>query len=299
VVVQDIPLLVESGQGAAFHLVLVVEAPTEQRVSRMLAHRAMTEEQALARIRAQAAPEDRLAAADVVIDNARGMDDVLAQVDLLWRERLEPFARNLAAGRAARPQGPAVLVPADPSWPVQAARLAARLRAAAPDDIVDVDHIGSTAVPGLDAKDVLDLQIRVRSLADADRMAAALAAAGFPPLPGTWSDTPKLSDPDPARWHKRLHGSSDPGRPANVHVRVEASPAARYALAFRDWLRADTASRDAYLAEKRRVAALQADDDGTAGYAPGKEPWFTEAEPALEAWVRKSGWTAPWEAGPA
>lgn len=304
VLVQDIPLLVESGQGAAFHLVLVVEAPLEQRVGRMLAHRAMTEEQALARIKVQASPEDRLAAADVVIDNARGMDQVLAQVDRLWRDRLEPFARNLAAGRAVRPAGPAVLVPPDPSWPAQAARLAARIQAAAggsEDDtsrraIVAVDHIGSTAVPGLEAKDVLDLQIRVRSLMAADSLAPALAAAGFPPLPGSWADTPKASDPDPAHWGKRLHGTSDPGRPANVHVRVDGSPGARYALAFRDWLRGDASAREAYLVQKRGMASLHAVDDGTAGYALGKEPWFTEvAEPAVEAWVRENGWKAPWE----
>ncbi len=113
-------------------------------------------------------------------------------MDRLWRDRLEPFARNLAAGRAVRPAGPAVLVPPDPSWPAQAARLAARIQAAAggsEDDtsrraIVAVDHIGSTAVPGLEAKDVLDLQIRVRSLMAADSLAPALAAAGFPAAPG-------------------------------------------------------------------------------------------------------------------
>jgi dephospho-CoA kinase len=296
VVVQDIPLLVETGQGADFHLVLVVEAPAEQRVRRMLEHRAMTAEQAQERIGAQATPADRLAAADVVIDNSAGLDATLARVDRLWENRLEPFARNLAAARDGRPAGPAVLVPADPSWPAEAARLAARIRAAAGQDLVAVDHIGSTSVPGLEAKDVLDLQLRVRGLAEADRMAPALAAAGFPRFPGVWQDTPTAADPDPAHWQKRLHGAADPGRAANIHVRADGSPAARYALAFRDWLRADPDARQAYQAEKRRLAALHASDGATAGYAAGKEPWFTAvAEPGLAAWLGTSGWRAPWE----
>jgi dephospho-CoA kinase len=262
----------------------------------MLEHRAMTAEQAQERIGAQATPADRLAAADVVIDNSARLDATLARVDRLWENRLEPFARNLAAARDGRPAGPAVLVPADPSWPAEAARLAARIRAAAGQDLVAVDHIGSTSVPGLEAKDVLDLQLRVRGLAEADRMAPALAAAGFPRFPGVWQDTPTAADPDPAHWQKRLHGAADPGRAANIHVRADGSPAARYALAFRDWLRADPDARQAYQAEKRRLAALHASDGATAGYAAGKEPWFTAvAEPGLAAWLGTSGWRAPWE----
>ncbi|HEY8296263.1 MAG TPA: dephospho-CoA kinase, partial [Micrococcaceae bacterium] len=106
VVVQDIPLLVETGQGPDFHLVLVVEAPAEQRIRRMLEHRAMTAAQAQERISAQATPADRLAVADVVIDNSAGLDATLARVDRLWENRLEPFAGNLAAARDGRPAGP-------------------------------------------------------------------------------------------------------------------------------------------------------------------------------------------------
>lgn len=301
IVVQDIPLLVETGQGASFHLVVVVHAPEEERIRRLMADRRMAKEDAAARIRAQATDSERCVAADVIVDNSGGVDAALRQVDELWERRLEPFARNLQAELPASRSGPAVLVPADPRWPAQAGRLAARIRSAAPDDIVAVDHIGSTAVPGLDARDVLDLQIRVRTLADADTIAPELARCGFPRLPGQWQDQPKAFDPDPTHWQKRLHGAADPGRAATVHVRADGSPGARYALAFRAWLRAEPAAREAYLVEKRRMASVhaagnQAFDEGRAGYDLDKEAWLADvAEPGLLAWIHGSGWKAPWE----
>ncbi|WP_211880003.1 dephospho-CoA kinase [Pseudarthrobacter albicanus] len=294
VVVQDIPLLVETGQGSSFHLVLVVDAPDDVRVQRMVEHRNMTVGDARSRMAAQATREERLAAADVVLDNSGTRDELRAAVDTLWEQRLAPFALNVAQQRiAARPGGP-VLSAASPEWAGQARRLAARLQAAAQQDILVVDHIGSTAVPGLEAKDVIDLQLSVRDLGTADRIAPLLAAAGFPRWPGIISDTPRPPHPDPADWGKRLHGSADPGRPVNIHLRAAGSPGWRYALCFRDWLRADADARRDYAAEKWRVAALHGEDKSTAGYAADKEGWLTGyAAPRMEAWAQRTGWQPP------
>ncbi|MGP4032681.1 dephospho-CoA kinase [Pseudarthrobacter sp. 1C304] len=294
VVVQDIPLLVETGQGANFHLVVVVDAPGSVRVERMVQHRQMTPEQARARMAAQASREDRLAAADVVLDNSGSKEELRDAVDRLWKFRLAPFAGNLARHRLAPRTGGPVLVPANPDWPAQAERLMARLRAAAGPDVLALDHVGSTAVPGLAAKDVLDLQLGVENMAAADRIAAVLADAGYPAWPGTAADNPKPPHPDRADWPKRLHGNADPGRAVNLHVRAVGSPGWRFALCFRDWLRDDAAARADYLAEKRRAAKLHGVDKSTAGYAADKEGWFTDyAAPRMDAWVQRTGWQPP------
>lgn len=299
VVVQDIPLLVETGQGANFHLVVVVDAPDAVRLERMVQHRHMSEADALARMAAQAPRDDRLAAADAILENSGSKEELRDAVDRLWRFRLAPFAANLARHRLAPRTGGPVLAAANPDWPAQAERLIARLRAAAPLDILALDHVGSTAVPGLAAKDVLDLQLGVRDLAAADRIEQVLGGAGFPRWPGIVSDNPKPSHPDPADWGKRVHANADPGRAVNLHVRAAGSPGWRFALCFRDWLRDDEAARADYLAEKRRIAKLHGVDKSTAGYAADKEGWFTEyAAPRMDAWAQRTGW-APSSHAPA
>lgn len=293
IIVQDIPLLVETGQGAGFHLVLVVDAPEEERVRRMTANRGMDEAAARARIAAQASAEQRRAAADVLLQNTGSPGQIRAAVDELWHTRLVPFNRNVVDRRTAPRPGPPVLAGPRPDWAGQAGRIAARIRHA-DGRILAVDHIGSTAIPGMPARDVIDLQATVGSLAEADALAPALAAAGYPRSPGTWPDAPESPVPDQGPGDGRLHGSADPGRAVNLHVRVAGSPDWRCALAFRDWLRAEPEMASAYLAEKRRVAALHAGDTGCRGYVRDKGAWFTSfAEPRLREWTGAAGWVPP------
>jgi dephospho-CoA kinase len=83
VLVHDVPLLVELGMQGAYDLVLVVDAPDELRVARLV-ERGLTADDARARIAAQATREQRLAAADVVIDNSGSLEDLTAQVESVW-----------------------------------------------------------------------------------------------------------------------------------------------------------------------------------------------------------------------
>ncbi|RFU22645.1 dephospho-CoA kinase [Geodermatophilus marinus] len=92
VVVQDVPLLVETGQAASYDLVLVVEADLATRLAR-LAERGVAEADARARISAQATDEQRRAVADVVLDNSGSLADLAAQVDRFWGERVAPAVR--------------------------------------------------------------------------------------------------------------------------------------------------------------------------------------------------------------
>lgn len=290
VVVHDIPLLVETGQEDSFHLVLVIDAPQQTRVRRMMENRAMTKQEALGRVGAQADSSTRNAAADVVLHNAGNPADLAAAVKHLWARRILPFARNIDQRQRAARQGGPVLVQ-DGDWPRQASLLIRRLTRVDP-RVLGVEHIGSTSVPGLPAKDVLDLQLTVASLHDADGLSDRLAEAGFPRLPGIWQDTPTAEVPEPEKWQKRLHCNADPGRPVNLHVRVAGSPGWEYALAFRDWLRTNPDMLAAYAAEKERCAAIHRDDATIAGYAARKEDWFTTfAAPRLTTWKNDAGWS--------
>jgi dephospho-CoA kinase len=91
VVVQDVPLLVETGQAGSYDLVLVVEADLDTRVRRLVG-RGVSEEDARARIAAQATDEQRRAVADVVLDNSGTVEELEAQVERFWAERVAPAA---------------------------------------------------------------------------------------------------------------------------------------------------------------------------------------------------------------
>jgi dephospho-CoA kinase len=89
VVVQDVPLLVENDYTGSFDLVVVVDAPDEARIARLAAERGMTAEDVRARMGAQASREERLAAADVVLDNSGSREQLMTQVDRLWEQLSE------------------------------------------------------------------------------------------------------------------------------------------------------------------------------------------------------------------
>ena len=175
----------------------------------------------------------------------------------------------------------------------QARRIIERLKTACGHHALRVDHIGSTAVRGLDAKDVIDVQITVRSLPVADEIAPALRKAGYPRIEDITRDTPKPDarstvvrfdhSDDASLWHKTIHASADPGRPTHVHVRVDGWPNQQFALLFTDWLRQHPDVEADYLAAKR--AAQDAPR-----YADAKEPWFLDAYRRAWAWADAVSW---------
>lgn len=273
VVVEDIPLLVESGMAPLFPLVVVVHADAEVRLRRLTGRRGMTEADARARIAAQATEDQRRRVADVWLDNSGTEGQVVEAARELWFQRIQPFAHNLANGRTA--DDPPRPVPADPSWPEQAERIRARLAATCGHRARRIDHVGSTAVRGMDARDIIDMQITVAGLSDAEELAADLLRAGYPRLAQITADI--TLDGGNVQWHKRFHGSADPGRPTHLHIRVDGSPNQRFALLFVDWLNANPGIRADYLALKRGAADPQT--------------WLREAYGRAWAWAESVGWS--------
>ena len=279
VVVEDIPLLVETGLAPMFPLVVVVHADEETRVERLI-KRGMDEADARARIAAQASEEQRRAIADVLLDNSGSQGELVERARDIWYQRVLPLAHNIRTRETVRV--PPTLVPYNPAWADDARRIINRLTMACGHKALRVDHIGSTAVDGMDAKDVIDIQVTVESLDIADELATLWPRSAI-----------RVSTASPAmcrtaairrQWRKRIHGAADPGRPANVHVRVNGWPNQRFALLFVDWLKVNPGVRDDYLAVKRK--ALETPD-----YVDAKEPWFLDAYRRATAWADSTGWT--------
>jgi dephospho-CoA kinase len=168
-----------------------------------------------------------------VLDNGGSPADLRTAVDALWHHRLVPFEDNL---RHRRPVPPAPdPVDPEPRWAADGARLAARAARAAGPGVVDVAHVGPTAVPGLSAVDVVDLQVGldpavVDEPGAVEAVRARLDAAGFP----------RIGVAAAGEWR---HAGADPGRPVRLALRAAGSPAWRAELLWRDWLRADAAAR--------------------------------------------------------
>ncbi|MHA6803285.1 dephospho-CoA kinase [Salinifilum ghardaiensis] len=278
VVVHDMPLLVESGTEADYHLVVVVDAPEGTRVQRLV-ERGLDAADARARIRAQATTEQRRAAADVWLDNTGTAEELRTAADEVHEHRLRPFERNVRLHRGAAP-GPPRLVEPDPAWPQQARRLAARIRKAAGELALRVDHVGSTPVGELPARDVLDLQLTAGSPEQAERLADPLAAAGFPPVGAAGAGA-------------RLHAAADPQRPVHLRVAVRGAEQWWFALLLPEWLRAFPDERAQYAALKRRLAERYAADADGERYAAAKESWFAETLVKVRRWTAETGRDVP------
>jgi GrpB-like predicted nucleotidyltransferase (UPF0157 family)/ADP-ribose pyrophosphatase YjhB (NUDIX family) len=149
-----------------------------------------------------------------------------------------------------------------------------------------IDHIGSTSVPGLAAKNVIDVQVTVES--DVDSALTLLSQAGWHPRQATADHLVPGEDPDPAQWAKRLLTEPTGHRRVNCHLRVEGRANQRYALLFRDYLRAHPATADAYGKYKTLAAQLPFADAGE--YADLKDPVCDLIYLPAKDWAARTGW---------
>jgi GrpB-like predicted nucleotidyltransferase (UPF0157 family) len=179
----------------------------------------------------------------------------------------------------------------DPMWVERAAVLIAALHAALGARALRIDHVGSTAIPAMDAKDVLDIQVSVEDLDDAqEHFDAPLHGLGFVRAPnGTRDHVPAGRRDDPALWAKRFWARRGTGGDANLHVRLSGSPNERLALLFRDWMRVHPQAVIAYSAIKRSLAAAMLDLDT---YADVKDPIVDLVIVTAEEWAAETGWSS-------
>ncbi|MGZ0068507.1 GrpB family protein [Microbacterium arborescens] len=187
---------------------------------------------------------------------------------------------------AEEPRNPAQLQPHDPVWIVEARAILDRIRAALDGlpgaDAARFDHIGSTAVPGLDAKPIIDLQVAILPLPAEDELSARLRPAGFrrewgsrPDSPGVSRDIPRGVDDVPDEvWEKRLYVA--PGADVILHVRRSDSPWARETVRFRDALCSDSVLRARYQDLKRRLSAANAGKADYDDYTRAKTAFFSD-----------------------
>jgi len=176
-----------------------------------------------------------------------------------------------------RPREPLEVLPYDPSWPATFDRWQARLRACLGDAALRIEHVGSTSVPGLDAKPTVDIQVSVADLLDEDRYVLGCEAAGL---------MFRLRDDE----HRYFRPPFDLPREVHVHVCAVGSAWERDHLLFRDFLRTHSDACHAYAMTKRDAAGLWRDD--SMGYTEAKSDVILDILAAAEEWAESTGWHA-------
>lgn len=177
------------------------------------------------------------------------------------------------------------IVPCNPDWPGQFATVAAGIRHALGEHALAVEHIGSTAVPGLGAKDVIDVQVSVARLDPL--LLSLLDHHGFRARGDSCDlfDGIPAGSPELAKYYAREPAGQ---RRVHIHIREAGRFNHRFALLFRDFLRADEYARGQYLECKIQASKVYPHDID--GYLSLKGPVFHLLYRLADRWAKKTGW---------
>ena len=154
----------------------------------------------------------------------------------------EEAMRAVTIGDLVVLNGPVELARYDPAWPARFQQEAERIRIALGDRVRLLEHVGSTSVPGLSAKPIIDIVLAVRDSSDEPDYVPPMEAAGY-----------VLRIREPEWFEHRLFKAPD--MDVNVHVFTEGEQEIERMLAFRDWLRTNDDERDLYERTKRELAS--------------------------------------------
>lgn len=191
---------------------------------------------------------------------------------------------------------PALLVEHDPEWAPRAAQCLDQVRAALGDLTgaaeAELDHIGSTSVPGLAAKPFLDLQVRILPLPSHMELTQRLGPLGFERACGARLDAPGVTRDGPRGdeivpdevWEKRLYVARE--RSVILHLRRSDSPWGRYTIWFRDWLRARPDARHRYELTKRELSVQNVRKPDYDDYTRAKTAYLDEVQQVFTAWAQ-------------
>lgn len=162
------------------------------------------------------------------------------------------------------------------TWPRLFADLGGKLRRALGDVALRIDHIGSTSVPGLAAKPIIDVQISVADFEPLDSFRVPLCDLGFIYR----SDNPERT--------KRYFREPVGQRRTHIHVRRAGSFSEQFALLFRDYLRIHPDEADTYGRLKKQLAAQFFND--RVAYTDAKGPFSWELMRRADQWAQRTGW---------
>jgi GrpB-like predicted nucleotidyltransferase (UPF0157 family) len=155
--------------------------------------------------------------------------------------RSDEELQNSTVGELKLHNAPITLVEYDPSWPKLFEREAKRIRKVLGGKALQIEHVGSTSVPGLCAKPIIDILLVVKNSAEESAYVPALEAAGY-----------KLRVQEPEWFEHRMF--KGPDTDINLHVFSEGASEINRMLRFRDWLRLNESDRDKYARVKRSLA---------------------------------------------
>jgi GrpB-like predicted nucleotidyltransferase (UPF0157 family) len=181
---------------------------------------------------------------------------------------------------------PIVIVAYRSEWPKEFEAIERNLQAILGESALRIDHIGSTAVPGLAAKDIIDVQVTVRDFTPDLR--AAFERAGYARLEYNQDHRPPTATGPDRDWEKQMYRPSPGGRPINLHVRRAGSANGRYALLFRDYLRAHSLAAGAY--GQAKVALAQHGPTDWDLYYDVKDPVCDIIMAGAEDWAGSTRW---------
>ncbi|MEP7134714.1 MAG: GrpB family protein [Chloroflexota bacterium] len=180
-----------------------------------------------------------------------------------------------------------VIQPYNPAWTQEFESMRAALQDVLGARAMRIDHIGSTSVPGLGAKDVIDIQVTVQELSP--KIIQKMVNAGYEHSGKNSHDhVPLGEDANPNLWEKLFFNQPQGQRRAHIHVRIDGNPNQRYPLLFRDYLRAHPNSARSIELIKREIAKRHADD--VDAYYDIKDPVYDLIWDAAQEWAEHTNW---------